>query len=174
YAPVGRLAVSEPARPLTHLSVTDRAGDHDFHRRGGGDPRIRDVERRAHGGKLRDDLTNAFSAAEADRAAVNNELTLEELTALGVILVLQAADQAFPLKLDSLERTSAPRKTAQRPRWLLLAVNPATQQQPESAVVWVSDEYRAAFLKLFEDFLERETKTGRPHNRELVANIASI
>jgi hypothetical protein len=168
--------VSEPAGPLAHLNVMDRAEDRDFHRRGGGgDARIRDVERRAHGGKLRGDLESSFREAEAERiAAEDDELTLEELKALGVILVLQAADQAFPLKLDSLERMSAHRKTAKRPEWLLLAVNPATDTQPESAVVWVSDEYRAAFLKLFEDFLDRDTQTGKPRNRELVANIASI
>jgi hypothetical protein len=61
-----------------------------------------------------------------------------------------------------------------RPKWLLLAVNPSTDDRPESAVVWVSDEYRAAFLKLFEDFLEEDTSTGKPKNRELVANIVSI
>jgi hypothetical protein len=167
--------VSEPTGPLAHLNVTDRAEDRAFHRRGGGDPRIRDVERRAHGGKLRGDLESSFDQAETERAAIDDhELTLEELKALGVILVLQAADQAFPLKLDSLERMSTHRKTPRRPEWLLLAVNPATDEQPESAVVWVSDEYRVAFLKLFEDFLERDTQTGKPRNQELIANIASI
>lgn len=167
--------MSEPLGPLAHLTVTDRAADRDFHRRGGGDPHIRDVERRAHGGKLRGDLHSSFNDAEAERAAIEaDKLTLEELKALGVILVLQAADQAFPLKIDSLERMSAHRTTAKRPKWLLLAVTPASDEQPESAVVWVSDEYRAAFLKLFEDFLERDTETGKPSNRELVANIASI
>jgi hypothetical protein len=99
---------------------------------------------------------------------------LEELKALGVIVVLDAADAAFPLKLDSLEQMSGHRTTAKRPKWLLLAVNPSTDNRPESAVVWVSDEYRSAFMKLFEDFLERDTETGKPQNRELVANIASI
>jgi hypothetical protein len=170
-----RLAVSEPAGPLAHLTVTDRAEDRSFHRPGRGDPRIRDVERRVHGSKLRGDLERSFGDAEAERAAVeDDELTLEELKALGVILVLQAADQAFPLDLDRLERVSRHRKTPKRPQWLLLAVNPGTDEQPESAVVWVSDEYRASFLKLFEDFLERDTGTGNPSNRELVANIASI
>jgi hypothetical protein len=37
-----------------------------------------------------------------------------------------------------------------------------------------SDEYRAAFLKLFENFLESETQSGKPRNQELIANIASI
>lgn len=167
--------MSEPTGSLAHLSVTDRAEDRDFHRRGGGDPRIRDVERRAHGGKLRGDLDSSFDQAETERAAVDDdELTLEELKALGVILVLQAADQAFPLKLDSLERISTHLKTPRRPEWLLLTVNPATDEQPKSAVVWVSDEYRAVFLKLFEDFLERDTRTGKPRNQELIANIASI
>lgn len=167
--------MSEPTGPLAHLSVTNRAEDRDFHRRGGGDPRIRDVERRAHGGKLRGDLESSFNQAETERAAGDDdELTLEELKALGVIVVLQAADQTFPLKLDSLERISTHRKTPQRPKWLLLAVHPATDEQPESAVVWVSDEYRAAFLKLFEDYLERDTQTGKPRNQELIANIASI
>lgn len=167
--------MSEPTGPLAHLRVTDRAEDRDFHRRGGGDPRIRDVERRAHGGKLRDDLERSFDHAETERAVVDDdELTLEELKALGVILVLQAADQAFPLKLDSLEQMSRHRTTSRRPKWLLLAVHPATDEQAESAVVWVSDEYRAAFLKLFEDFLERDTQTGKPRNQELIANIASI
>jgi hypothetical protein len=171
----GRRPMSESTGQLAHLSVTDRAEDHDFHRRGGGDPRIRDVERRAHGGRLRGDLQSSFDDAETERAAIDDgELTLEELKALGVILVLQAADQAFPLKLDSLERMSAHRKIARRPRWLLLSVLPATDERPESALVWVSDEYRATFLKLFEDFLERDTPTGQPRNQELVANIASI
>lgn len=89
--------MSEPAGPLAHLTVTGRAEDREFHRRGGGDPRIRDVERRALGGKLRGDLTSAFSEAEAERMAVeDDELALEELKALGVILVLQAAEPAFP------------------------------------------------------------------------------
>jgi hypothetical protein len=167
--------VSEPAGPLAHLTVTDRAEDRDFHRRGRGDPRIRDVERRAHGGKLRGDLTSALSEAEDERSAFeDDELTLEELKALGVIVVLQAAERAFPLDLDRLERLSRHRKTAKRPQWLLLTVNPPADDQPERAVVWVSDDYRTAFLKLFEDFLNRDTQTGKPRNRELVANIASI
>jgi len=89
-------------------------------------------------------------------------------------LVLQAAEDAFPLKVDSLERMSQHRKTPKRPQWLLLSVLPATDSSGETATVWVSDEYRATFLKLFEDFLERDTEGGNPRNQELVANIASI
>jgi hypothetical protein len=40
--------------------------------------------------------------------------------------------------------------------------------------VWVSDPYRQAFLKLFEDYLTKLTVKGNPKNQELVANIATI
>ena len=159
--------MSSPGGPLTHLTVTGRAEDRAFHRRGGGDARVRDVERRAHGGKLRGDLDRSLRDADAERATVDDELTLEELKALGVILVLQAADNAFPLPLDPLERISMHRTAPRRPKWLLLAVNPATDEQPETAVVWVSDEYRAAFLKLFEDYLHRQTRAGQPKPRSV-------
>jgi hypothetical protein len=51
--------VSEPTGPLAHLTITGRAEDRGFHRSGGGDARVRDVERRAHGGKLRGDLESS-------------------------------------------------------------------------------------------------------------------
>lgn len=99
---------------------------------------------------------------------------MEELRAVGVILVLEGADAHFPLKLDSLQRTSRHTKTPARPKWLLLSVMAASDDAPERAMVWVSDEYRSAFLKLFEDYLEKTTEKGRPRNRELVANIGRI
>jgi hypothetical protein len=40
--------------------------------------------------------------------------------------------------------------------------------------VWVGDEYRMKFLQLFEDYLAKESPTGKPRNNELVANIARI
>ncbi|KFU78454.1 Subtilase family protein [Amycolatopsis lurida] len=166
--------MSDPRTALTHLTVVGRAENRDFRRRGGGDARIRDVERRPHGGKLRGDLRTSFTKAERDRKHASEELALEELKALGVILVLDAADRAFPLKLDSLERMSGHRGPKKRPLWLLLSVIPASDGQPESAVVWVSDEFRAKFLKIFEDFLTRQTTAGSPRNRELVANIGRI
>ena len=41
-------------------------------------------------------------------------------------------------------------------------------------MVWVSDEYRAKFLELFEDYLTKDTDAGNARNRELVANIGRI
>jgi hypothetical protein len=66
----------------------------------------------------------------------------------------------------------------------LLSVRPATDDEPERATVWVSDNYRAQFLKIFEDYLAKfstkatqdrwTTPEGNPTNQVLVANIARI
>jgi len=96
----------------------------------------------------------------------------EELRALGTVLVLEGSSDAFPLKIDSLESWS--KHKHRRPRWMLLSVTPSSGARPEQAMVWVSDQYRAEFLKLFEDFLLESTTGGQPKNRELVANIATI
>ena len=155
-----------------HLWVRGRAESRDFHRVGGGDRKIRDVEHRAHGRARRDELNRALREHERRRA---EELpTLEELEALGVTLVLEGADAKFPLRIESLERMSTHRVQPKRPLWLLLSVTPAKGDEPEKAMVWVSDEYRARFVKLFEEYLERRSPTGEPWNRELVANLGRI
>jgi hypothetical protein len=153
---------------LTHLLVLDRTEDREFARRGGGDPKVREVERRVHGQKLRGDLTSAIAAQDVARSPIPDA----ELEALGVVLTIEASD-GFPLRLDALERQSQHRREP-RPKWLLLNVSVATEDAPEQATVWVSDEYRASFLQIFEDFLTKETKTGKPRNRALVANMARI
>ena len=55
-----------------------------------------------------------------------------------------------------------------------MSVQPATDTQPETAVVWVSDEHRSKFLKLFQDYLDKTTQKGNSANEALVANIARI
>lgn len=166
--------MSEPTSRLEHLTVAGHADDRDFHRPGRGDQKIRAVEQRAHGTRLRVELTRAIAAADTERAAAEeNGLVVEELKALGVILVLRAAVPEFPIDLDRLERFSSHR-TEPRPRWLLLSARPTTEDEPEEAVVWVSDEFRAQFIRLFDDYLNLVTESGRPRNRELVANIGSI
>ncbi len=119
------------------------------------------------------ELQSAFSSGDEAR----EQLTEEELRALGTIITLEGDDPAFPLKLDSLQQLTAHRDpTNKRPKWLLLSVLPANPQlrTPERATVWVSDEYRAKFLQLFEDYLEKESSAGTPRNNALVANIARI
>jgi hypothetical protein len=134
---------------------------------------VRPVEDRvAHGqGRIRE-VTDATEV----QAELRERFTLEELRALGTVLTLEGDDPAYPLKLDSLQQLSSHRKTAKRPKWLLLSVLPARADAglPERATIWVSDEYRSQFLGIFEDYLDKESSSGAPRNNELVANIARI
>ena len=107
------------------------------------------------------------------RTRRESQSDFEELRAQGVIITIEGATN-YLLKIDSLEQRSRHTKTRKRPKWLLLSVEPATDESPERAQVWVSDEYRGEFLRLFENFLETDTPTGKPRNRALVANIARI
>lgn len=153
----------EAGRAYAHLLVRDRAHTEAFRRSGGGDKKIRDVERRAHGTARRRELTDAWGELDTDRA--DADLTDDELRALGVIIVLEGDDARFPLRLDSLQSLSGHRTTPKRPKWLLLSVHAPTADEPERAVVWVSDAYRQSFLNLFESYLEKDTAAGRPRNR---------
>lgn len=166
--------MAEPRQHLSHLLVENRSTDEEFRRRGGGDPKIRHVESRAgHGGGRLDETRTALDAGDQARAEL---LTEEELRALGTVITLEGTGAEYPLAIERLERTSAHRKTPKRPKWLLLSVLPAQPDQdlPERAMVWVSDEYRTQFLKLFEDYLNQSSSSGNPRNNELVANIARI
>lgn len=166
--------MAEPRQHLSHLLVENRSTDEEFRRRGGGDPKIRHVESRAgHGGGRLDETRTALDAGDQARVEL---LTEEELRALGTVITLEGTGAEYPLAIERLERTSAHRKTPKRPKWLLLSVLPAQPDQdlPERAMVWVSDEYRTQFLKLFEDYLNQSSSSGNPMNNELVANIARI
>lgn len=168
---------------LPHLTITGRAASENFHRGGQGNVKIRPVEHRAHGDKLKGEVIGVFSETEEGRAAVTG-LTTAELQALGSVITLEGADAAFPLKLDSLQQQSRHTRQPKSPMWLLLTVQPSTETDPERAVVWVSDRYRPTFLRLFEDYLDKTTTTGKrenwelptgnPKNRALVANISKI
>lgn len=172
--PGSRAPLAEARQHLSHLLVENRSTDEEFRRRGRGNPRIRPVEDRAGHGQGR--LGELHSALDGSEEAREELLTEAELRALGTIVTLEGPQANYPIALDRLERRSAHRKTPKRPKWLLLSVLPARYEDgvPERATVWVSDQYRAEFLKLFEDYLERSSATGTPRNNELVANIARI
>ena len=169
-------------RHLDHLYVIERAANQDFHRGGQGNARIRPVERRAHGLAIRADLDRAFTDIERERRDAG--ANLNELRALGSIIVLEGADSAYPLQLDPLNSLTRHQKTPKLPRWLLLSVHPATEMEAERATVWVADAYRPHFLKIFEEYLTKvstraaqerwETPEGNPAHRALVANISRI
>ena len=152
---------------LSHLLVTGRAGDREFSGRGGG-PTARPVaDRQGHGKNRLGELKDSFGDVDHHR----DLLDLEDLKADGSVICLEGHSPEYLLKLDSLEQRM-PRGTG--PKWLLLSVTPAQEDKPELATVWVNDRYRGAFLKLFEDYLERDSSGGKPKNNELVANIGRI
>lgn len=174
--------MADDLRHLAHLLIIDHAHDEGFHRGGRGNAKIRPVERRAHGLARRDELKAVFE--ESDEHREQTSVSFEELQALGTFITLEGANASYPLKLDSLERHTTSRKQPSTPKWLLMSVQPATDDLAERAIVWVSDAFRSDFLKLFEDYLNKsytqadpknwETPEGNPHNRALVANIARI
>lgn len=172
----------DPSSGLPHLLVLGRVDDKPRRGRGGGRPRIRPVERRAHGQALLDETGEAFERGDEQRES----FARDELEALGTFVTLVGDQATYPLKLGSLEQRTSHRTSPKLPMWLLMSVHPATTDAPERAIVWVADAYRAKFLQLFQDYLDdaklstkarRErwaTPDGNPKNLELVANIATI
>lgn len=169
--------MADGLRHLDHLFIIEGAAGREFSRGGQGNAKVRPVEHRAHGLAMRGELDQAFSENERKRHATS--VSLGELKALGTMLVLEGADAAYPLKVESLDRT-----TVNRSKWLLLAVHAATETATEHAIVWVADAYRAEFIKVFEDYLNKlstkaaperwATSDGNPANQALIANIARI
>ena len=172
----------DPLRHLDHLSVTGHVRAVGLTRRGRGTTPIRPVRQRTDGQTLLGEVEAAFS--KHDHESADSGITLDELRASGTFVTIEGGDAAYPLVLERLERWSGHRRSPRLPCWLLMSSTPATEDTPEQAVVWVSDKYRAEFLKLFEDYLTKmrkrgksdkwETLGGNPANRALVANIATI
>lgn len=161
------MATNTERRP--HLLVPTSGVDRVFSREGRGDRTVRDVERRAHGQKIRSEADVALTSQDQSRAAAG----LDELASLGCVITVEGGpDLTYRLKAESLESMS--RHKVPRPRWLLLTVLPPESDQPERAAVWVADEFRAKFLALFDAFLDKDTPTGKPRNAELVANMTRI
>ncbi|MGW0159277.1 S8 family peptidase [Mycobacterium sp. NPDC003323] len=126
----------------------------------------------SHGASLYGELEDSITASEAERTTA--AMPDEALRAQGTIIVLEGEGAAYPIKLDSLNSLTRHRKVPKRPRWLLLSVREATATDPERATVWVSDDHRPAFMKLFQDYLAESTEKGEPRNQDLVANISRI
>lgn len=160
-------------RNLDHLYVQGFVVPKDFNRKGGGARKLlRRVDRRAHGIALKNDATRVFSTFDERIAGAG--ISDEELRATGTIVVLEGEGSTYPLKVDSLNSFTGGK--SRKPKWLLLSAREAQGEKPEIATVWVSDSYREQFIKLFEDYIndEKNTKTGRPKNQDLVANISRI
>jgi len=165
--------LAEIPRNFNHLYIDGYARTKKFKRRGGGNEKIRAIiNRYAHGNSLKRYVKDAFSSFDQQRDSA--DAIAEGLQATGTIIVLEGEDAAYPLEVDRLNSYAREREGTRKPKWLLLSVSKAHGKAPETATVWVSDTYRQQFLKLFEDYLNKNTKTGCPKNRALVANISRI
>ena len=98
------------AGPLPHLLVHGYVEDREFARGGGGgNPKVRPVERRAHGERVKSEADTALATQDARQDARRESLV--ELESLGVVITIEGAT-GFRLKLDSLEQ----RTTHTQPR----------------------------------------------------------
>ena len=160
-------------RNLDHLYIQGRVETENFRRKGGGHrSSLRNVRRHEHGTRLKSAAERVFATLE--KRISKAVPTDEELRATGAIIVLEGWGSAYPLKTNSLNSFTG--GIGSKPKWLLLSVSEPHDDKPETATVWVADNYRQQFLKLFEDYLDdrKNTKTGRPKNQDLVANISRI
>lgn len=169
--------MTDPTVQLQHLLVLRRSSDQVFSRSGRNEAKISPVaDRAAHGNARTKELTSAFGDIDQHRQGLDDELTIEELYALGSVVTLEGPLADYPLKIESLQRSS--RRRDSLPQWLLLSVSAADLDRgiPERAVVWINDKHRADFLQLFTDYMDpgRDSEKGNPANRGLVANIARI
>ncbi len=86
--------MGESLRHLDHLYIVERAASEEFTRGGQGNAKIRPVEHRAHALAMRAQLHHVLSASDAQRR--ENSVSLEELQALGTIIVLEAPAPPTP------------------------------------------------------------------------------
>src|SRR5262249_49689576 len=138
----------------------------------GGDPKIRDIEHRAHGEAMREQL--GLTIEEVERLREEEALGGDELRALGSVVVLEASDAAFPLKLESLDRITPGGKTkAPRQKWLVLSGRRGAEGgKTKKAPVWFPDNFRQGLIEIFEKSREEKPKKGNPRTRPLAENTS--
>nr|WP_252863725.1 S8 family serine peptidase [Actinomyces naeslundii] len=162
--------MSESPR-LDHLNVNGYVESKPRTVRGMGTTAIRPVDRQTHGKRLIKEIEATFARAQITQDSQN---LAPELKANGTYLTLEGAEVEFGLKLDSLTRAARTRTKSRKVQWILLSAHPATESSPERATIWVADEFRKQFLRLFQDYLTKNTDSGTPENNALVANISRV
>lgn len=110
-----------------------------------------------HALRLANELSTAQATAHAAEASIARELRAD-----GFAVRVEAA-QDHELKLESLDSSGLS----------LMNVHPATTAQPQDAVVWIPEGAVSTFLKKIDQFTQ-DTRSGKPKNNELIANIEHI
>lgn len=146
---------------LAHLVLHDTATAEPYISTSGGSgpfPTPPRDDRAAHGNRLNTQLTQAEANAESQRSGLASDY-VESGIALEFL-----SDPSFKLKLDSLER--------QRSGIELL--NSRIEDSVMRATVFVPHGKLTQFARLFEQYINEESKSGRPRHRALVESISSI
>jgi hypothetical protein len=150
-----------PARRASHLLVPwpSRTLTPKTPKGGGGGKEV--VDRSGNRAQHTARLTRELTTAEHDAHAAGTTLA-PALRADGFAVRIEAAPD-YELKLDSLDSSGLS----------LMSVRPATETQPQDAVVWIPDGAVPVLLKKIDQFTQN-TSTGKPKNNGLVANIEQI
>lgn len=156
---------------VDHLYVNGYVESRPRTTRGTGKTAIRPVDRETHGKRLIGEIDAVFTQTQNIR---DSQVLDPVLQANGTYLTLEGLGADFELKLDSLTRLTPKGKTSKKPKWLLLSVYPSTDNSPERATIWVADDFRHQFFKLFEDYLTISNEKGHPKHNALIANISRI
>ena len=156
---------------VDHLYVNGYVESRPRTARGTGQTAIRPVDRETHGKRLIGEINAVFTQTQNIR---DSQVLDPVLQANGTYLTLEGLGADFELKLDSLTRLTPKGKTSKKPKWLLLSVYPSTDNSPERATIWVADDFRHQFFKLFEDYLTISDEKGHPKHNALIANISRI
>lgn len=134
-----------------HLFLRARAIHERFTstRAGGGRKKLKDQNRKRHGAKLRDEFEAAVAEAPEDRP----------------VKVEVRSEPGYELELKSLDSSRAG-------SFELLSVR--MDGRTTVATVLVPRKALKHFRRTFEEYLTKNTKTGRPSHQNLVANISAI
>lgn len=163
-----------PPRNLPHLFLNGGGESEPYtaHPAGGGRKRLPDRDRQAHGAKLALELATAVGIG---RAAV-----LDRPPEFAAAAGERSAEKGFYLEF-SMETTNATGDALAslediRKGIELVAVRPSSDVTAGAtiATVFVPDRSADHFAKRVDEFREKETRSGKPKNQNLIASISAV
>lgn len=125
---------------------------------GGGPFRTPPRDRIPHAAKLRTEFEQAAHDFDAATAPAQ-----QQGRALDRLTLTIRSDPNYPLKLESLDRPGSD----------IELLNVGNKDGRTEATVSVPRESLTEFFKLLEEYEQKDTKSGKPRNQELIESIAS-
>lgn len=146
---------------LSHLRLENTADTLPYTstQRGGGDFRLPPRDRAPHAQRLISELQEARTQVDATRQ--QQPVANEEID--GYPLAIRS-ETGFVLRLESLDRRQDGME--------LLSVR--MEANTQVATVFVRRDKLVAFIRLIEQYRDRETRSGRPRNQKLIDSITNV